>query len=381
MSDFSKVQPPVGSQFVRTRAIELANLTMVAYDEYEIWDEHGEQLGAPENKVIRGSSALVNLENYRDGQAEEYGRLDPRWNSEPAQVLEYKRLTNFWYTQFYVSDALEDVNKVLNTDVRDIWKTLARKMGVEKFDSQKIGKRDQTFGFIAQHESKESTDIFLVFRGTRENAEWFNNVRVGPLPFLEDDESKEAEPRFGRVRNGFYRIYNEKQGDLDTIRTTIDKTFKELLEKQERKEIKPLRVFITGHSLGAALATLAAAHLATTHKIKPILYTFASPRVGDKKFAENLTGLKEVYRIINSEDLVQATPLPTTLILDDEMLGDSELLKDSIEFIRKTIGKLVGGLTDMTYQHLGFPVGFTMQTGTVAGNHNLGSTYRNALEE
>jgi len=33
------------------------------------------------------------------------------------------------------------------------------------------------------------------------------------------------------------------------------------------------------------------------------------------------------------------------------------------------------------YQHVGIPITFTNQMGTIAGNHNLTKTYREALRE
>ena len=42
---------------------------------------------------------------------------------------------------------------------------------------------------------------------------------------------------------------------------------------------------ITGHSLGGALATHAAAHLLSQGINVDMLYTFGSPRVGDNKFS------------------------------------------------------------------------------------------------
>jgi len=63
-------------------------------------------------------------------------------------------------------------------------------------------------------------------------------------------------------------------------------------------------VFFTGHSLGGALATLAASrwNTETTH-----LYTFGSPRVGGKKFVQSFK-TKERYRYRNNNDIVTKVP-------------------------------------------------------------------------
>ena len=70
-------------------------------------------------------------------------------------------------------------------------------------------------------------------------------------------------------------------------------------------------IFFTGHSLGAALATLAAARAFQDSRLpRPAaLYTFGSPRVGDAEFATNLAGLHH-YRIVNDRDIVTHVPPP-----------------------------------------------------------------------
>jgi hypothetical protein len=68
---------------------------------------------------------------------------------------------------------------------------------------------------------------------------------------------------------------------------------------------------ITGHSLGAAVATLLAVEIAAGYASSPvpIVYTFASPRVGDKLFAANYDSLvPETYRIVNAPDYVPTLP-------------------------------------------------------------------------
>lgn len=62
------------------------------------------------------------------------------------------------------------------------------------------------------------------------------------------------------------------------------------------------RLLLTGHSLGAALATLAAARLTPDR-----LYTFGSPRVGDAAFA---AGMRKVshHRLVDCCDIVTRVP-------------------------------------------------------------------------
>jgi pimeloyl-ACP methyl ester carboxylesterase len=64
-------------------------------------------------------------------------------------------------------------------------------------------------------------------------------------------------------------------------------------------------VWFTGHSLGAALATIAAARHATLAPVQG-MYTFGSPRVGNAAFAQTVPG--QVYRVVNNNDIVARLP-------------------------------------------------------------------------
>ncbi len=85
-------------------------------------------------------------------------------------------------------------------------------------------------GFIVQR--KEC--IYLIFRGTISDQEWFHNLKISLAPYLLPD--------FGKVHDGFLKTYN-------LFRTVI----KENLDGMDSKT----KLFIAGHSLGGALATIA----------------------------------------------------------------------------------------------------------------------------
>ncbi len=109
-------------------------------------------------------------------------------------------------------------------------------------------------------------------------------------------------------------------------------------------------LYITGHSLGCGLSTLAVPDILTQKTFKCLQhYAFASPRVGDPTFTEayNANGVL-TYRVVNTCDIVPQLPSP--------LLG---------EFV---------------YKHVGIPVNFTAQYGGVGDNHNLTHAYGYALE-
>jgi len=65
-----------------------------------------------------------------------------------------------------------------------------------------------------------------------------------------------------------------------------------------------LKIWITGHSLGAALATLAADRYGNVQG----LYTYGSPRVGDQDFKKDFN--VNTYRFVNNSDIVTKVPPP-----------------------------------------------------------------------
>lgn len=70
-------------------------------------------------------------------------------------------------------------------------------------------------------------------------------------------------------------------------------------------------IFFTGHSLGGALATLAAADVAARHPAgrPPVLYSFGQPKVGDAAFGAAVDELlPAAFRVVNDVDVVARAP-------------------------------------------------------------------------
>ncbi|NEQ55568.1 MAG: hypothetical protein F6K11_36550, partial [Leptolyngbya sp. SIO3F4] len=81
-------------------------------------------------------------------------------------------------------------------------------------------------------------------------------------------------------------------------------------KKNNGKPLPPL--LITGHSLGGALATMAAASLLENGFDVAGVYTFGQPRVGDLTFIKQLDEKlpNKVFRFINNNDIVPHVPPP-----------------------------------------------------------------------
>lgn len=133
----------------------------------------------------------------------------------------------------------------------------------------------------------------VAFRGTRGLVEEINNANVGLVRFR----------RAGRVHRGFSRLYER------CLACPVSGPKRPLAE-YVRKEAANRPVAVTGHSLGAALATLCAADLALRHRFADLrVVTFASPRVGSAEFARAFDKrVPRCWRIVNEPDAVPALP-------------------------------------------------------------------------
>ncbi len=134
----------------------------------------------------------------------------------------------------------------------------------------------------------------LVFRGTEEPRNWVTNL----------DAVTTAWPGGSRVHKGFAdgldAVWAEIRPALDGISGPL---------------------FYTGHSLGAALATLAAA------RRPPLMsYTFGSPLVGDPGFGRTIPA-GTMFRIVNDRDIVTTVPKRIPPQFDYIHCGDARYIR------------------------------------------------------
>ncbi|PCJ19605.1 MAG: hypothetical protein COB02_07615 [Candidatus Cloacimonadota bacterium] len=150
--------------------------------------------------------------------------------------------------------------------------------------------------FLRIHSKKTGTDCFvvyddkimiLVFRGTEINS-------VKDL-YIDSKALQTKTPYGGSVHIGFYNALNSVWPQLSSVIQTI------------RKDKKKRKLFITGHSLGAALATMAANRM---EKKVLACYTFGSPRVGNWAFKRSYK--VPTYRFVNSADIITRVPFGLT---------------------------------------------------------------------
>lgn len=137
--------------------------------------------------------------------------------------------------------------------------------------------------------------VVVAFRGTEptRREDWATDLAAAQETF----EKLLGVPGLGRVHSGF----------ATSLSSVLPDVLRALAEHDDEKRT----LWITGHSLGAALAMLAAAFVSTlpTHPIAGV-YTFGQPRVGDGGFAAaygaRLGG--RTFRCVNDRDLVPHVP-------------------------------------------------------------------------
>ena len=86
----------------------------------------------------------------------------------------------------------------------------------------------------------------------------------------------------------------------------LDKVYDKINEQIQRLDMSKIeKTICTGHSLGAALATLMASRIDAEE-----VYTFGSPRVGTRSFVKEMDNdLIKHHRFVNNNDIVTAVPL------------------------------------------------------------------------
>ncbi|EAW14911.1 lipase family protein [Aspergillus clavatus NRRL 1] len=147
-----------------------------------------------------------------------------------------------------------------------------------------------SFGDVAGFLAVDTTNELLVvsFRGSRTLDTWIANLDFG-LRSISDVCTGCA------VHSGFWKSWE----------VVSDKLTAQILAAQQT--YPGYTLVITGHSFGAALATISAAVLRKAG-IAAIAYPFASPRVGNLALAEYITAQGSNYRVTHTNDLVPRLP-------------------------------------------------------------------------
>lgn len=157
----------------------------------------------------------------------------------------------------------------------------------------------------------------------------------------------------GRIHSGFRIAYDSVEQEIEAS----------VLKLQD------LPLYITGHSLGAALATVATQRLEHNPRIQEIIaacYTFGSPRVGDQHY--DIAFKSPIYRVVNTTDVVTVIPL---LAMGYVHIGD-------VRYLGKKDGEFRRGIPVLGRGYL-FLLTLFKFFGPVVGDHAI-TEYRRKLE-
>ncbi|KPA73825.1 lipase precursor-like protein [Leptomonas pyrrhocoris] len=157
-----------------------------------------------------------------------------------------------------------------------------------------------TRGFVGVDHN--NSQIVVAYRGSDDLANWLLDLLAVPVQYKPDDCGSGC-----KVHAGFMLSYLSLSTDTSDAVLTLLGTYPNY------------GIVVTGHSLGGAMATLAAADLQDllnhgnfTPAPQPVtLYTYGSPRVGNAAFAQWVTDLLSdgaSYRITHSRDPIVRLP-------------------------------------------------------------------------
>ena len=140
---------------------------------------------------------------------------------------------------------------------------------------------------------KKKDFLFVIGRGTEITSIRDIKTDIQIVPIVTDTFE-------GRVHKGFYSSFSD----------AILAVKKILIEQAEKEPY--LKIYFTGHSLGAALVSLLYVNLHNYSVLRPFLkkcITFGCPKIGDKKFSMNNNfAPDDLIRVVNFNDIVPRRP-------------------------------------------------------------------------
>ncbi|CAL5016006.1 unnamed protein product [Urochloa decumbens] len=198
----------------------------------------------------------------------------------------------------------------------EAWAMLATSLGRNSFiksDFEKICFLDNvsTDTQVAIWRDSSRRRLVVAFRGT-EQSKW-KDLRTD-LMLVPAGLNPE---RLGGDFKQEIQVHSGFLGAYDSVKNRIMALIKHAVGYQDEDDAENIprwHVYVTGHSLGGALATLLALELSSSQMAKNgvifvTMYNFGSPRVGNRRFAEVYNAkVKDSWRIVNHRDIIPTVP-------------------------------------------------------------------------
>jgi triacylglycerol lipase len=200
----------------------------------------------------------------------------------------------------------------------------------------------EPFAFVA---CAPQNNLYLVVRGSETAADWMDDADIAQKAYS-------PVPGYGKVHTGFMDIYASMSL---AVRAAVNSALQKLGGNAKA-------FYVTGHSLGSALSTLAVPDVIARSNLDRrtvglFHYPLASPRVGDPDFYyQYLKQNVPTFRVIDTEDVVPDLP-PSVISIS-----------------------ILGVTFTYIYKHVGLEVSYTAQYDSDAGNHDHINSYYFALK-
>ncbi|KAE8076164.1 hypothetical protein FH972_014829 [Carpinus fangiana] len=256
--------------------------------------------GRPLGKSETKEEAFTKLEDNNEVGYSESEKLS---SSSNGSVVDEKRAEEMKALFLTAESAME------------AWAMLATSLGHPSFIKSEFEKicfldNASTDTQVAIWRDSARRRLVVAFRGT-EQARWKDlrtDLMVVPAGLNPERIGGDFKQEI-QVHSGFLSAY-------DSVRTRIISLIKLAIGCVDdlAEPLLKWHVYVTGHSLGGALATLLALELSSSQLAKRgaifvTMYNFGSPRVGNKKFAELYNEkVKDSWRVINHRDIIPTVP-------------------------------------------------------------------------
>ncbi|MGN6546577.1 MAG: lipase family protein [Aureliella sp.] len=226
---------------------------------------------AGEFKTYQSGSNTVEIRTYAAPSAGETDLpaawLQDSWNTETEMRWDLAAVLALFSQQVYADD-------------EETLDYLVRGMGFTKW----VAVRNPNQSMVG-HVLSQGDVAVVAFRGTNptELYDWLTNLDVLFVTTAH-----------GRFHRGFTAAYNSLRSDVSSF---LD-------------QAQPKRIWITGHSLGGAMALSCAVDLAVVKSMQPSVVTFGQPRYADANGARWIDSMFRGHyvRFVHGSDIVPRVP-------------------------------------------------------------------------